>query len=137
MKFAGTLAITLTALLQVVQADFEVYRIGSSCSGLCGNAEGWQVYPEQANCDNDLGWHWNDSDDVSGSSGVRCKDDEDGCGRSDESDSANIEALEMHFGPKYHWSTSVNVFQLISSVRMNEHELIRCSVLQRSRWSAR
>lgn len=104
MKYAGTLAIALTALLQAVQADFEVYRVADSCSGLCGNAEGWQVYATEANCDNDLDWLWTDSDDVSGGKyGVRCKDDDDGCGRSDDSDSANIEALEMNFNA-FHWS---------------------------------
>lgn len=106
MKFSGALAIALATLLPAIKANFDVYRVGVSCSGICGNAEGWQVYEAEANCDNDLDWIWRDSDDVSGGKyGVRCEGD--GCRRSPDVSTNDIETLEMNFNSdEYHWSKS-------------------------------
>jgi hypothetical protein len=104
MQFTQISIVALAALLQAVRADFDLYRIGISSSGIGGNGEGWQVYPDSWTCGDAVDWIWRDSDDVSGSKyGVRCEGD--GCGRADGTDPADIDTIEMNFNSdEYHWS---------------------------------
>lgn len=94
MKSFGSLTVPLTPLLlQAVQADFDIYRVGIG-NNVSGYSEGWQAYSSKANCDNALGWLLNDRDHVSGDDyQVFCDDEGLGCGRSEEDSATNIVVL--------------------------------------------
>jgi hypothetical protein len=104
MKFAAISITALTAFLQVVAADFDIYRVGIGGNGISGNGEGWQVYADGANCDNALDWYFRDTKDASGY-GVRCEGD--GCSRSGNVNINDITVLEMNFGNGNHWSKRI------------------------------
>lgn len=100
MKFSSATVIAVATLLQAVDANFDVYRVGIGGNGITGNSEGWQVYEAEANCDNKLDWLWRVSDDVSGGKyGLRCVGTPGGCGRDDSN--ADIEILEMNFNGEH------------------------------------
>jgi hypothetical protein len=116
MKLSGMPLLSLAALLTAVHADFEIYQVGIGGNGITGNAEGWQVYQDEANCDTVLEWIWRDSDDVSGGKyGVRCEGD--GCERGwewSDHDPANIDIMEMNFNrDEHHWSKEHSYFMHI------------------------
>jgi hypothetical protein len=102
MQFTQISIVALAALLQAVQADFDLYRIGAAPSK--GSGEGWQVHSDSWTCRDIMNQLWRESNDVSGDKyGVRCSGD--GCGRSDGTDPSDIEIVEMNFNSdKYHWS---------------------------------
>ncbi|KAF2868136.1 hypothetical protein BDV95DRAFT_158257 [Massariosphaeria phaeospora] len=104
MKPISLTAVVLTALLQAVNADFNLYRVGIGGDGITGNSEGWQVYQDNAGCDNELDWIWRESDDVSGGQyGVRCEGD--GCERGSDSNPSDIDLVEMNFdSDEHHWT---------------------------------
>lgn len=108
MKYSGASIIVLAGLMQATLADFNIYRVGLGGTGISGNAEGWQVYMGDANCDNAIDWIWRDSDDVSGGKyGVRCDGEDNACGRAEDDDPSNIDILEMNFNSDdRHWSKS-------------------------------
>lgn len=102
MYYAAAATIALAAILQAANANYDLYRVGLNNGLTAGTVQGWQAYPEEANCDIKMNWVWLDTKDASGV-GVRCEGS--GCVRSGNVDSANIDVLEMNFLRKdRHWS---------------------------------
>ncbi|KAI8951219.1 hypothetical protein F4801DRAFT_546080 [Xylaria longipes] len=96
MKFISTTAIALAAMLQVANANFDVYNQGIGGNGISGNTWGWQVYTSDPSCDDVHAWIWRDSSDVSGGKyGVRCKGD--GCAAENDADPSDINEIEFNF----------------------------------------
>ncbi|KAH6616872.1 hypothetical protein C7974DRAFT_402577 [Boeremia exigua] len=95
-----TSLLTLLTLTHPSTAAFSLYQIGLGASGIGANTEGFQVYPDEANCDNALDWLWRKSSDVSGGKyGVRCEGS--GCWRGE---TGEITSVEFNFLGDFHWT---------------------------------
>jgi hypothetical protein len=106
MQFTQISIVTLGALLQAVQADFDLYRVLTlPYPFFTSDGEYWEVYPASWTCNDVVSLpRWRVSDDVSGGNyGVRCSGD--GCGRSNGTDPSDIDTVEMNFNSDdHHWS---------------------------------
>jgi hypothetical protein len=100
-------ATSLATLLPAVTADFVLYAQDIGGNGIIEGAQGWQAYPDVADCDSVRDWIWRTSDDVSGGKyGVRCKGS---CKYGNEA--PDMEEVEMNFNnDDLHFSTALPCF---------------------------
>jgi hypothetical protein len=98
-KVTALAAIALAVCFQAVDANFDLYQVQIGSGGIGSNTNGFQVYGDEANCDNALDWIWKEDDDVSSGYGIRCEGS--GCRAGEGYD---ITEVEMNFRDVYHWS---------------------------------
>ncbi|KAK3213846.1 hypothetical protein GRF29_28g1279648 [Pseudopithomyces chartarum] len=100
MKYAGAITMTMAALSQLVNANFDLYHVSLSTGGVTDEFKGWHVYEAEVTCDFTHEWVWRGSGDVSGNKfGVHCK----------ERDGALVDLSDNQVG------------RCVSTTRMAEH----------------
>ena len=104
MKYSGAITMTMAALSQLVNANFDLYHVSLSTGGVTDEFKGWHVYEAEATGDFTHEWVWRESGDVSGNKfGVRCVGS--ACDYSEVSEGESLDIIEMNFNSEeHHWS---------------------------------